>query len=106
MKGFAGSNMIIIGQDNGMVWPSSGTFEGYMAKIRANLTSSGNSTSFANSMVQANVAHQSIGDRDDASLNRLANVARVTSFWLTEPGLGPTGIVSIYLRKPPAILKG
>ena len=93
--------MIIIGQDNGMVWPSSGTFEGYMAKIRANLTSSGTSTSFANSTVQADVTYHSISpDRDEASLNRLADVARDTSFWLTDPGLGPTGIVSMYASRP------
>src|SRR5437667_10732155 len=84
-----------------MVWPSSGTFEGYMAKIRANLTSSGASTSFANSTVHTNVTHQSIlPDKDEASLNRLANLARDTSFWLTDSGLGPTGIVSIYASRP------
>ena len=96
MREFAGSKMIITGQDSGMVWPASGTFEGYMAKIRAIVTLSGTSTSIANSTVQANVTHQSIvPDRDDASLNRLDNVAGDTSFWLTDPGLGPTGIVSI-----------
>ena len=68
--------MRFLGRDNGMVWEHSGSFEGYMAKIRGNSSTTANST-------------------DPRHVGK-----RAGGFWLEDPALGPAGSVSTRMNQP------